>query len=176
MKIKGFAAACALVLAGPAMAGACSTGTTNWGDLSGLGVGGLSNEFSSQGSFNDCYTFSLSAAAFTFGGMKEFDPLFNKLDIDVTSVFLFMGSNLIASDSSPKAFNFGALGAGDYRLQVSGNVTTDPGFVKTKVGYSGALFTVAAPVPEPETYAMLLAGFFGVGVGVLRRKKAAPSA
>lgn len=36
-------------------------------------------------------------------------------------------------------------------------------------------FTVGVPVaavPEPETYAMLLAGFFGVGVGALRRKKA----
>ena len=90
----------------------------------------------------------------------------------MSSVFLFMGASLVGSDSSPEEFNFGSLGAGDYRLQVAGNVYRDAGLINTKVGYVGGLTTVAAPVPEPETYAMLLAGFFGVGVGVLRRKKA----
>jgi len=172
MNYKGLAAACALVLAGPAMAGACATGTTNWGDMSAPGIVGFTNSFSGPGSFNDCYTFSLTSSASAFGGAIELDPLFNRLDIDVSSVFLFMGASLVGSDSSPEEFNFGSLGAGDYRLQVAGNVYRDAGLINTKVGYVGGLTTVAAPVPEPETYAMLLAGFFGVGVGVLRRKKA----
>ena len=172
MNYKGFAAVCALVLAGPAMAGSCPTGTTNWGDMSAPAATGFSHAFSAPGSFNDCYTFSLSSDASAFGGMIEIDPLFDKLDIDVSMVYLFQGLNLVGSDSSPAEFSFGSLGAGDYRLQVAGNVTRTPGFIDTKVGYIGSLVTVAAPVPEPETYAMLLAGFFGVGVGALRRKKA----
>jgi hypothetical protein len=32
-------------------------------------------------------------------------------------------------------------------------------------------FSVATPVPEPETYAMLLAGLCAIGVAVRRRTK-----
>ena len=69
MNYKGLAAACALVLAGPAMAGACATGTTNWGDMSAPGIVGFTNSFSGPGSFNDCYTFSLTSGASAFGGV-----------------------------------------------------------------------------------------------------------
>ena len=61
---------------------------------------------------------------------------------------------------------------GSYTLAFSGTVKSVPGLA----AYAGGFATVAAPVPEPEAYAMMLAGFFGVGFGVLRRKKAAPSA
>ncbi len=57
--------------------------------------------------------------------------------------------------------------AGNYTLKVSGTAT----------GSSGALYTIAAvtaPVPEPETWGMLLAGLGLIGLR-LRRKYAHPA-
>lgn len=172
MKIKGFAAICALALAGPAMAASC-TSTSNWGDMGPPAAQLFGNSFGSAGAFSDCYTFTLDGSAVAFGGTVEIDPIFNKLDIDVSSVSLFYGSNLVGADSTPGLFSFGNLSAGSYTLAVAGLVSTDRGFVNTKVGYAGGIVTLAAPVPEPESYAMMLAGFFGVGFSVLRRKKQA---
>ena len=171
MKLKQMAAACALVLAGPAMA-AC-TSDANWGNLGVPDSHSFGNWFTQTGSFNDCYSFSLGTGASTAGWVWEFD-LSNKLDIDVSSVSLFLGSSLIGSESTPDVFNFGSLGTGNYRLEVAGNVGTDTGrALGFGVGYFGSVSTIAAAVPEPESYAMMLAGFLGVGFGVLRRKKQA---
>jgi hypothetical protein len=167
MKMKAFAAACALVLAGPAMA-SCSK-TTTWGDLGAGDVEGFFSTYASAGSFTDCYKFNLTEAATGFGGFIEIDP-YSKLD--VSSVSLFLGSSLVSADTTPADFKFASLGIGSYTLAFSGTVKNVPG----TAAYVGGFATVAAPVPEPEAYAMMLAGFFGVGVGVLRRKKAAPSA
>jgi hypothetical protein len=171
MKIKLIAAACVLALAGPAMAASCSS-DSDWGDLSPPETQFFGNWFTSQVGFNDCYSFTLSSGASASGWTTEID-LSNRLDIDVSSVSLFRGASLVSSDSSADTFMFGNLGAGSYRLEVAGNVLRDSGWSNgLGVGYVGQVRTVAAPVPEPETYAMLLAGFVGVGVGVMRRKKA----
>ncbi|WP_317201174.1 FxDxF family PEP-CTERM protein [Janthinobacterium sp.] len=58
------------------------------------------------------------------------------------------------------------LAAGQYFIEVNGFVAARNG------SYSGNV-DVAAAVPEPETYAMLLAGFAVVGFAVRRRKAAA---
>jgi PEP-CTERM motif len=176
MKIKGFAAICVLALAAPAMAATC-TSTSAWGDMGPPAAQLFGNSFGSAGAFSDCYTFTLDDAAVGFGGTIETDAAWNKLDIDISSVSLFSGSNLIASDSTPGVFEggftFGGLNAGSYTLAVNGLVSRDFGFTSKGVSYQGGIVTLAAPVPEPEAYAMMLAGFFGVGFGVLRRKKQA---
>jgi hypothetical protein len=176
MKIKGFAAICALALASPAMASTC-TSTSAWGDLGTPAAQVFGNSFGSAGAFSDCYTFSLDASAVGFGATIEADPLLNKLNIDVSSVSLFAGSTLISSDSTPGIFDggfrFGGLGVGDYTLAVNGQVSRSAGFNDKAVKYVGSFTALAAPVPEPESYAMMLAGFLGVGFGVLRRKKQA---
>ncbi len=172
MKLKQMAAACALVLAGPAMAATCSS-SDNWGNLAVPGSHEISNWFTQTGSFNDCYSFSLGTSASAAGWVLEWD-VSNKLDIDVSSVSLFLGSSLIGSESTADTFNFGGLGTGNYRLEVAGNVSADTGrLLGWGVGYFGSVSTIAAAVPEPESYAMMLAGFLGVGFGVLRRKKQA---
>jgi hypothetical protein len=177
MKLKQLAAVCALALAGPAMATMCSS-SDNWGNLAVPGSHGFSNWFTETGSFNDCHSFTLGTAASADGWFLEWD-VSNKLDIDVSSVSLFMGSTLIGSESGvdADAFNFGNLSTGNYRLEFAGNVGTDTGrLLGLGVGYFGSVSTVravAAPVPEPESYAMMLAGFFGVGFAALRRKKQA---
>lgn len=182
MKMKSFAAALAVLMAGPAMAAAC-TGTANWGSMGPPGSHDLGNSFSSAGNYLDCYTFSLSSAADSFGWIVEVDPLLNKLDIDVTSVKLFSGAvlggqtsgALIGSDYTVGAFSFGSLSAGTYTLAVASSVNRDFGFYRDPVGYSGKIATaaisVASPAPEPATYAMMLAGLLGVGAVVRRRRE-----
>jgi len=58
-----------------------------------------------------------------------------------------------------------ALPAGLYQLTVSGTGITGP-----SASYGGNI--VAAPVPEPESYAMLLAGLGVMGAIAMRRNKA----
>jgi hypothetical protein len=174
MKLRTLAASIALSLAGTsAMAATCSS-TTNWGNLGPPGLELFGNSFrSATASFTDCYTFSLTGAANSFGGLIEFDTWLNKLDIDVMSVSLYMGSSLLGSDNSPLSFSFGGLSAGGaYTLAIAGSVTNDPGLWKAPVGYAGLIATIAAPVPEPAAYALMVAGLLGVGTVAWRRKKA----
>lgn len=78
------------------------------------------------------------------------------------------GSTLYTTFSGNNATNLiGNLAAGQYHLDISGYLGS-----AAHVGqYSVAL--QALPVPEPETYAMLLAGLGLVGFSVRRRKKVA---
>lgn len=178
MKLKPLLAALATLLAAPAMAATCSGGS-NWGSLGPPGLQAFGSSFSSTGSYLDCYAFSLTSAANSFGGILEFDPWLNKLDIDVQSVSLFSGGVLggqtgsfVASDYSVGRFSFGSLSAGDYTLAVASLVSRDFGIVNKAVGYTGIIATsVASPAPEPEAFAMMLAGLTGVGMMVRRRKQ-----
>lgn len=55
------------------------------------------------------------------------------------------------------------LAAGDYYLRVSGNLVSDAG-----ASFGGAV--MLAPVPEPETYGMMLGGLGVLGFLARRRK------
>jgi hypothetical protein len=61
---------------------------------------------------------------------------------------------------------FALLDSGNYYLQLSGNAGTT-------AGYGGNLTTtpLAAAVPEASTWAMMIAGFFGVAGMAYRRRK-----
>jgi hypothetical protein len=61
------------------------------------------------------------------------------------------------------------LAAGDYYVLVSGNIVSD-----TSAAFGGAV--MLAPVPEPETYGMMLAGLGVLGFLARRRKQAANQA
>ena len=182
MKLKSFAAAVALVLSAPAMAATC-TGGGGLGTLGPPGSSFFGESFSRAGSYLDCYSFSLSSAADSFGGVIELDAWLNKLDIDVTGVSLFSGTSsvgqatgsLVGADYTPGYFSFGSLAAGAYTLAVASTVGRDAGLWNAPVGYLGLLSasraTVASPAPEPETYAMMLIGLVGIGAMVRRRKQ-----
>ena len=168
MVLKSLVAACAVLLGGSALAATCdrtsslgNTSTESW----------FIDAFSSTGSFNDCYTFSLGSAASASGWLAELD-FGSRLDIDVASVSLFSGMTQLGTDTNGGSFNFGSIAAGNYTLAVAGDVSRGRWGNASNVGYLGSFQTVAAPVPEPETYAMLLAGFIGVGVVARRRKTA----
>ncbi len=79
---------------------------------------------------------------------------------------LSVGSFVFDSTATNATFN--SLTAGDYYYQVTGSVAGSMGG-----GYM--LFSNVSPVPEPETYAMLLAGLGLIGFS-LRNRKAVSSA
>lgn len=163
MKLKTLAAA-ALV----ALTSLSSHATnTNWGshDLleSSLGL-------TSGGLVFDTFTFSLastSSVASSVSSVGTFAPA-------TYSLFNLGADGLVgtADDSAtPYAWTFGGaptvhtvtLGAGSYYYAVLG-------FAPSTAAYSINSAATAVPVPEPETYAMLLAGLGVVGFVARRRK------
>lgn len=174
MKFKALALFLLAAVAGtPAMA-AC-TNTFNLGVMGPPALRTFGNDFSTVQSFEDCYNFTLNSPADSLGLTWEIDASWAR-DIDLTSVSLTGGnlSNALV-DTSASNFSFANLAAGVYQFVVAGNVTGSNGglFGGGVVGYSGLFATsrapVAAPVPEPETYAMLALGLLAVGWTVRRR-------
>ena len=160
----------------PAAAAAC-TESFNLGSMGPPSATSIYNAFDSQQQFNDCYNFTLNNSADAFGLTLEWDWSLAQ-DIAVSSVSL-SGSGLpsAVTDDSPGLFSFSNLLAGTYQLIVSGNVTASDfsRFSGGTVGYVGVLATsrsIAAPVPEPETYAMLALGLAIVGFTARKRRGA----
>ena len=170
MKLKMFTAAILLALGAPAMASQCT------GDGSSLGaVGAAPTSFVSEcfrtfsspnAGFTDHYSFSIAALGNVAGGLVDF-LVFQWNDVNLSSVVV-TGQGQVRSDTSAAdGFSFAGLAAGNYDLAVSGRL--DRG--QLLGGYSGSISSVAAPVPEPETYAMLMLGLAGVGFAARRRNK-----
>ena len=157
MKLKHIAAAAILAVSGSAFAASYDFGAHD--QLESSGLVGLSG-----GAFGDTYTFTLAAqstvasAAQIFGGFGSYS--------------LFSGDALPGglADTQLFSFNFGtaansvSLAAGSYFYVISG-LTFGPGV------YTLNSSAVAAPVPEPETYALMLAGLGIVGFMAARRKQ-----
>ena len=61
----------------------------------------------------------------------------------------------------------GDIGALPVIIEVIGKAGS---FTTGKANYQGSLALTAAPVPEPETYALMLAGLGAVGFAARRRK------
>lgn len=117
------------------------------------------------GIFQDVYSFSIADPGSLSGNAVavNFGP-YNILGLTVTlqdATFAVIGSDANPSDG----FSFSGLAAGSYALNVLGFATgTEGGF------YAGGFITETAPIPEPETYAMLLAGLGMIGFMVRRRR------
>lgn len=149
---------------------------TNLGDLSG-NTFNLFNSFGSPGSFglsfDDTYVFDLSQAAQTGGTSVTFAVNFggNGLALsNMTFTLLDSAFNVLGSDSQALSGNTlsvnSLLGPGiGYRFVVTGDVTGNLGG-----SYSGLV--AAVPVPEAETWALMLAGLGLVSLMARRRNKA----
>lgn len=117
----------------------------------------------------DKFTFTLDvASSFTSafigsvaGGLK---PPFDQIDftsVDIDGVHIFDIANGFFDSAS---LTGAVLAAGDHTLTLVYNST------KAGITYSGDIsISPAAPVPEPATWAMMVAGIAAVGVTLRRR-------
>jgi hypothetical protein len=127
-------------------------------------------------SFTDDYLFSLTPDA-TFSSITlSIDLSGGFFSIDPNSFVsqLWSGSQLIAQATT--TFINGSvqsliqnlpISAGSYDLRVLGTTTGSAGG-----SYFGNMNVVVSPVPEPEIYAMLMAGFGLLGFMARRRNRA----
>ena len=109
------------------------------------------------GIFQDVYSFSIVNPGSLSGGIISGDIL------GLTVTLQDATFAVVGSDASPGSFTFGGLAAGSYALNVLGYVPGPAG------AYDGGF--LATTVPEPGTYAMLLAGLAAVGFVASRRRQ-----
>jgi hypothetical protein len=126
-----------------------------------------------EGKINDDFTFSIASAStvtFDFLAYDYFADLAQTIPGSLSQVnfelfdsaMMSLGSWNTGGDHSSFTFSE-SLAGGDYSFTVYG----DQPLVST--GYYD--MTVSVPIPEPETYAMLLAGLGLLGVVARRRKQ-----
>lgn len=174
MKMKNWLAAVSLCAA--ALPAAACTQTFSLGTMGPPDIAAFGNSYTTAQSFKDCYAFSLNSTADAVGVVLEWD-LSSRLNIDLLSLSILSNSGAVLAtlnDMLSPLFRFDNLSTGSYRLAVSGIVTNDSlKRASGRVGYTGLLTTsmssVASPVPEAETLAMLALGLGVVGWS-LRRK------
>jgi PEP-CTERM motif len=161
MNFKAIAAA-ALV----ACAGAASAADFNWASHDSAEFG-FNFATGNGGLISDKYSFSLASTSGILGVAVSNDGGPLNLTGGTVELFKVGSSAAIGSfsfDSTAVNYSFGALTAGDYFYTVTAAVATGA------IAGSYALTSQLAPVPEPETYALMLAGLAAVGFVARRRK------
>ncbi|MGZ3183969.1 MAG: FxDxF family PEP-CTERM protein [Telluria sp.] len=133
--------------------------------------GGLFTGNNSGNTFTDVYNFSLATpGALTADLLSVSGNAKNGLDITGYSLYsstgtLVTGGNQLSTGLTDQwSINSGSLAAGNYQLRVTGSVLS-----QAAGKYYGSV-TMAQAVPEPQTYAMLLAGLGLMGVAARRRR------
>ncbi len=155
----------AAVLALPGRAGANTFAYGTIGPITGATLLGIGSGAHSAGSFTDIWTFTVAPTDNFFLGAEV-------LAGNASSGVTFSSVNLTGYPGAPVLFanttNFFVplsstlLAPGAYTMTVIGNAATTGGFYNAAVNF--------APIPEPETYAMMLAGLGLMGFVARRRK------
>ncbi|MDQ1831176.1 FxDxF family PEP-CTERM protein [Massilia scottii] len=125
--------------------------------------------------FVDNYNFTLTQAGeFAAGVLSITGNAKNGLDITAFNLIdsngsLFGGTLLSTGATDQWSLSTSSLSAGAYTIQVKGSILSN-----AAGRYSANI--ALAPVPEPETYAMMLAGLGLLGFTARRRNKKAAAA
>ncbi|HEV6965817.1 FxDxF family PEP-CTERM protein [Roseateles sp.] len=163
MKLKNIAAAS--VVAFTALSSHAAS--TNWGSHDALELGG--NTVTS-GAIFDTYSFSLASTSSVTSGVMSFGNIVG----GAYSLYSFGADGMMGTgdDVGLGAWTFGgmptthtvSLTSGNYYYSVLGGVTGS-------ASYAIASTATTAPVPEPETYALLGAGLGVIGFVASRRRR-----
>ena len=163
----------AFIAAASALAFNAQADTTDWGVHDALEVG---VNRTPVGSFEDIYLFVFTEPMGLFTTTVANNQL-PALAIDQGMVTLYreagavdvsLGSFGFDGTTGSTTHGFGSLGSGDYYYQVTG----------IGAGTRGGFYTISSqvtPVPEPQTYALMLSGLGVVGFLALRRRSATDS-
>ena len=154
--------ALAAVLATGAASSAMAVETNVSIDLNGGAFSALLGEITIGSLSNVTGNLNFSTDSITLFGMPF---TFANPGNDVTVGFGGFGS--VTSTPTGYSFAFNNVAAGTYLLSATGNNAA--GLTAVNASYT----VTAAPVPEPETYAMLMAGLGVVGFMARRKKKVA---
>lgn len=173
MFVRNLIAASAFVMA------SVSAHAAVFGPFSNLGVvgteavsfGGFSR-FEEATPFEISYDFSLSAAAGLSGVIGQAGPDFELIEASTQGFSLSpitletilvdgVAASTFVSQGGGFAFSFGTLSSGSHTLTVRGVGVPE---------YGAFVGSVTAAVPEPTTYALLLAGLGVVGAVASRRR------
>lgn len=124
-----------------------------------------------KGAFSDTFNFSPSAGTYTVNASLV--TLDMSPETDVTFSAAYLNGNLLTL-SGQGTFEYGYLLptviTGPLALTVFGYVDfEDTGFTPASASYAGTLNI--SPVPEPASYALLLAGLGVVGAAGFRRRQ-----
>jgi len=113
--------------------------------------------------FTDWKVGTLSLGA----GLWDLTGYFDAIGASDLSVSLVGATTL--TDGPAGGISFASVAGGDYAVRISGDFTF-PTFFGTHLALYGAGFDIKSAVPEPETYALLLAGLLAIGYVASRRK------
>jgi hypothetical protein len=164
----------AVLLAGAAFsANAADASHTTKAVVLNAGASAFSGSFSAglaQNTFADKFSFSVSGASKLVADLTSTAPAAAGLDITGFNLYatggtlVYSGKKISTGYLDNWKLNGPVLAAGSYYLEVDGKVNS------AAAGSFSGNIRVAA-VPEPETYAMLLAGLGLIGFTAARRRK-----